>query len=727
MLHPSKIPHSLPPVPRSFAPFLTALLSVPLAFLFSLGFQGEASAYIIGIISLGLLTALDLRRGLFRLLLGFAASLIASLYVIERSVVGQGLSPVSFGDWSLLLAALPSAIGVFAAGLLLSEKTKYKFVKANLLASASLAIGIGIGSALKAGGNPSLDLGLFPSITFMLLCFPANGAQMVLIHFLNKLWKARRFSLTMMPTAFFAFNLLTIASYLSSHNTDQLYAFLSSFGFLPALTLVGLGTGSLVGRPTVTAVGAPRLTITGDSLVRQGREQTIMIITKSGGKPKGMATINAKMTKPGGKVEPLKLRSVGLGEYKALYRPGTIGNYTVHIIAAGNERVTADQSFSFTVQAPAAQHSPPAPPSPVPQSRLPQQPPPPLPSPPIQRPAIQSVTPGSTRLDSWDPKVWVNQEVHGYWVREHIATGLTGYVLRASFEQGGTEMAIKIPILRTGKGTTSLEETMSEATRLLELSGQSKYVVQLRGILVDRLNVQEILKGNTSLYLKSPPAIVMELMKGGAAKALVEDSFYDSLYYSEKWGNIVILIGYMIATGLETIHKAGFVHLDVKPQNILFNVRPPATGLEMIDQMRSGALVPKLADLGSAVRIGGKINQFTSEYAPAEQVLGYGAAPSMDVYALGATMYNMLTKTPVNSKRLIDMMNNISRSSESDKAANDLKSTWNSFDPDFARIAKFPSITPVLKKILERDPRHRPEAGSVATSLRNSAGIAMPS
>ncbi len=330
---------------------------------------------------------------------------------------------------------------------------------------------------------------------------------------------------------------------------------------------------------------------------------------------------------------------------------------------------------------------------------------------------------GLSRLDSWDPKVWVNQEVHGYRVKEHLATGLTGYILRASFEHGGAEMAIKIPILRTGIGTTALDETMSEASKLLDLSGQSKYIVQLRGILVDRLTVQEIIKGDTALYLKSPPAIIMEFMKGGAAKRLLEDPAYDSLYYSEKWGGIVMLIGHSIATGLETIHKDGFVHLDVKPQNILFNVKPPATGQEMMDQMLSGALVPKLADLGSAVKTGGKVGQFTPEYAPGEQVFGSGAESTMDIYALGATMYNMLTKTPVNSKKLIDLMNKIINDTGSNKAANDLRSTWNSFVPDFAKIdPRFSSAIPTMKEMLEKDPNRRPAAGAVAGSLRNLTG-----
>ncbi len=307
-------------------------------------------------------------------------------------------------------------------------------------------------------------------------------------------------------------------------------------------------------------------------------------------------------------------------------------------------------------------------------------------------------------------------------IREYLATGLSGYVLRASFEHGGNEVAIKIPILKPGTGTTALEETMSEATRLLELSAQSKYLVQLRGILVDKLNVQEIAKGDTALYLKSPPAIVMELMKGSTAKRLLEDPSFDSLYYSEKWGGIVMLVGGMIATGLETIHGAGFVHLDVKPQNILFNVSPPTTGREFKDNIRDGSLVPKLADLGSAVRFGGKINQFTSEYAPGDQVLGgTGAAAAMDIYALGATLYNLLTKTPANSKRLIDSMN--SMAANPGRSATDLSSIWNGFRPDLGRIAKFSSAGPILGKMLAVHPQDRPTAMSVASSLKNLGDV----
>src|SRR5260370_11452428 len=223
---------------------------------------------------------------------------------------------------------------------------------------------------------------------------------------------------------------------------------------------------------------------------------------------------------------------------------------------------------------------------------------------------------------------------------------------------------------------------MYEVMRLLEVSGKTKYGVQMRGVLGDRMNVQEIVKGNTALYYRSRPAIVMDFLKGGTAKKLIEDPSYEPLYYSEKWGGIVVMLGQMMAQALDMIHKAGFVHLDVKPQNVLFTSKPPLTGQDMLDQMVAGSLVPKLADLGSAVKNEGEADQFTSEYAPGEQVLGEEADPTMDVYALGATLYTLRPRTPVHSNTLIEAMNNLSNNPNSSKAANDLESAWDSFSPD---------------------------------------------
>ncbi len=727
-------PHGLFSTQRFVAPLLAAAPSVPIGLLFSLGFQGEAWAYVIMLIGFGLLTSLDLSAGRVRFALGSIVALLALFYGVENSVIGQALSPSSAGEWSIILVSLPPSIAVLLSGVLLSRKTKYKMLKANLLASVATGIGLGAGYSMRAGLNPPLDSIFFLTGMFILLGFGASLVQTVLFHYLDGFWKAKKYSMAMMPTGFFAYNSIAVAALFISRDASQVYPFISSIGFLPALAFAGMGAYGLaekimVRRPSARPTETVSVSVTGDRLVQQGHSQTIKVGTESSGRPKDMATISGTVVTPTGSREPVKLSHVSVGRYTASYQPGRPGSYSVQIIATNKERTTSRESFSFSVQSPPPRYPSPTPTVPPPQSRPQPRPtvPPPRPAapsyhpiPPSQRPTVPASRSNLPRLDNWDPKVWVNREVHGYTIKEHLATGATGYVLRATFGQAGTEMALKIPILHTGAGASALEETMSEATRLLELSGQSKYVVQIRGILVDRLNVQEIAKGDTALYLQSPPAIIMEFMKGGTAKRLIEDSSYDPLYYSEKWGTVVIMIGNMIATALDTIHKAGFVHLDVKPQNILFNAKPPMTGQDMLDQLSSGSLLPKLADLGSAVKTSGKVIQFTSEYAPVEQVLGSSAAPAMDVYALGAMIYNMLTKTPVHSKKLIDMMNNMTNNQGSSRVANDLKSTWNSFTADFAKVdSRFSSAIPVMKEMLAKDPARRPTAGAIASSLKN--------
>jgi serine/threonine protein kinase len=749
---PGNAHHALSLTPGFFAPALVIAVSLPLGFLFALGIRGAPLTYAIGIIGFGILTALDLKRGLLRSVLGFAATLLILSYIIMNTSLPASIAPS--GAFAPLIIALPPAIGVFLSTIVFTRKQRFRILKVNVLGTLATVAGLVIvasgGSIANLIGSNPIALSLFAVVGF-----GANCIQMVLLFFLDKLWQTRNSLMTVLPTAFFSYNAIMGYDYFTAPTAALGYIFFSSLGYLPLLTLSGVAASALAVRmlkaPTkpvagpsktpVTPVSPPRISFAGDHSVKQGHIETIKVTTESDGGPRDMANVVAEIQTPAGKREHLRIARTAIGKYIMSFQAPKPGNYNIRVTATNKGRQTTKESFSFTVQPsqpPAATQpqTPPSQPRPAPSSPPPGQriQLPPAPSKP--QPAPVSKTPISyTRqgipaltLNSWDPKVWVGQEVHGYHVVEHIATGASGYVLRATFGQAGTEVALKIPILKTTRptntneptaGTMTLNETMSEATRLLELSGQSKYVVQIRGILVDRLNVQEIMKGDTALYYHSPPAIVMEYMKGSTAKKLIEDPEYEPLYYSEKWGGLVVLVGQMMAMALDMIHKAGFVHLDVKPQNVLFNTKPPLTGQEMLDRIVSGDLLPKLADLGSAVKKGGKVIQFTSEYAPGEQVLGDPAEPSMDVYALGAALYTMLTRTPVHSPKLIEAMNNVTTSPELNKAMKELDSVWDSYDPDFSRIdPKFTAVVPILKQMLSGDPRKRPDAGSVATSLQ---------
>jgi len=748
--------HGLPAPTGFFAPSLVTVLSLPLGFAFALGFQGDTLTYAITVVSFGLLTALDLKTGFLRSVLGFGATLLTLSYILQNSAFSSQISPS--GGFSFLFVALPPAAGVFVSTILFSRRERYRVPKQMILSTLAMGVGLIVGASKSSGSN-LIGSSLITASVFIGLGLAANSLQMGLLFFLDKFWQTKRFSMAVMPPAFFSYNAVIGYLYITSPSPELAYIFFSSLGFLPILAVAGIVASGLavrmLGAPvpakissgpakiSTPSVAPPKVRVSGDHSIKLGHVETIKIATESEGRPRDMATIDASIQTPAGKRDQLRLSHVSVGRYNAAYAPGKPGNYNAHIVVTSKTHQTSKESFSFSVQpqpvvhppspvarpSPSVSHSPlvsrQAPPPPIPVQR-PSPPPivslPPPPSAPLPRTGLPS-------LEKWDPRVWVNQEIHGYRVIEHVATGATGYVLGATFGQAATEMALKIPILKMTSrvravneptaGTITLNETMSEATRLLELSGQSKYVVQIRGVLVDRLNVQEIVKGNTALYYRSPPAIVMDFLKGGTAKKLIEDPSYEPLYYSEKWGGIVVMLGQMMAQALDMIHKAGFVHLDVKPQNVLFTSKPPLTGQDMLDQMVAGSLVPKLADLGSAVKNEGKVVQFTSEYAPGEQVLGEEADPSMDVYALGATLYTMLTRTPVHSNTLIEAMNNLSNNPSSNKAANDLESAWDSFSPDLAKIdPKFSAITPVLKDMLAKDPQRRPDAEKVANSLQ---------
>lgn len=91
----------------------------------------------------------------------------------------------------------------------------------------------------------------------------------------------------------------------------------------------------------------------------------------------------------------------------------------------------------------------------------------------------------------------------------------------------------------------------------------------------------------------------------------------------------ILLVFRMVATALNAMHQAGFVHCDIKPNNILIN--------------KEGGI--KIIDLGQSCRIGtikSRI-QGTPDYIAPEQVKREHLSHRTDIFNLGATMYWALT------------------------------------------------------------------------------------
>lgn len=123
---------------------------------------------------------------------------------------------------------------------------------------------------------------------------------------------------------------------------------------------------------------------------------------------------------------------------------------------------------------------------------------------------------------------------------------------------------------------------------------------------------------------------VMELLDGGSVRDLIDRE-------APMSPESVSPVLEQAAAGLGHIHARGLVHLDVKPQNLLF--------------AGDGRTV-KLIDLGLAQPAGkpqeamGGRTFATAAYLSPEQACGDPVEPASDVYALGCVVHEMLAGLP---------------------------------------------------------------------------------
>jgi serine/threonine-protein kinase len=98
-----------------------------------------------------------------------------------------------------------------------------------------------------------------------------------------------------------------------------------------------------------------------------------------------------------------------------------------------------------------------------------------------------------------------------------------------------------------------------------------------------------------------------------------------------------------VAQALDALHRLGWVHLDIKPENILIS-------------QRGGAM---LADFGIAQRRGAQTHACTPAYASPEQAAGdRPVGPWSDIYALGVVLYEIVaSRLPFQGEQDIVLLN----------------------------------------------------------------------
>jgi eukaryotic-like serine/threonine-protein kinase len=131
------------------------------------------------------------------------------------------------------------------------------------------------------------------------------------------------------------------------------------------------------------------------------------------------------------------------------------------------------------------------------------------------------------------------------------------------------------------------------------------------------------------------PYVVMELVRGRTLREVLGDR--QRLDPSEA-----LAVLEQILAALAVAHRAGLVHRDVKPENILIALPPNGSG-DLVDA------VVKVADFGIARaaevagRPGDGQTMGTAEYVAPELVTDGRADPRADVYSVGIVLFEMVT------------------------------------------------------------------------------------
>ncbi|MCY3019221.1 MAG: protein kinase [Planctomycetota bacterium] len=130
--------------------------------------------------------------------------------------------------------------------------------------------------------------------------------------------------------------------------------------------------------------------------------------------------------------------------------------------------------------------------------------------------------------------------------------------------------------------------------------------------------------------------IVQEYVEGQSAERYFQDSFAGKPVTED----FVLSLGADVARGLAAMHAESFLHLDIKPTNIMVAKRDG--GCKILDLGLSRRFTP-----GSTLsqEQGGVIHQHlggTPGYASPEQLQQLPVGPASDVYSLGVTMFELL-------------------------------------------------------------------------------------
>jgi eukaryotic-like serine/threonine-protein kinase len=257
-----------------------------------------------------------------------------------------------------------------------------------------------------------------------------------------------------------------------------------------------------------------------------------------------------------------------------------------------------------------------------------------------------------------------------YRVVRPLAAGGLGGVWLATDETTGEPVAIKRCELPAG-----LTPDEQDLFRMWTVREARAYA---------RVRHPNVIRTRAVLTHDDGPWIVMEYVPSRSLQQVIDAS--GTLPPARVAG-----IGLAVAQGLAAVRRAGLLHLDVKPGNVLL--------------ADDGRVV--LSDFGPAVTVDGVralalagIILGSPKYLAPERLTGGVASPESDLWSLGATLYHAVEgRPPFDRPTTVDTLLALAEQ-----------------EPD--PPVRAGPLTPVIVGLLQRDPAARPGPERVAEQLR---------
>ena len=196
-------------------------------------------------------------------------------------------------------------------------------------------------------------------------------------------------------------------------------------------------------------------------------------------------------------------------------------------------------------------------------------------------------------------------DIGGFTILKRIGTGARTTIYMATDKEDNTNVALKRVIFERPEDARIFEQVETEYKVARRID--HPYVRKCNKLIKIRrmFKVRELL-------------LSMELFDGQSLEDGPTLSLVD-----------VLLVFRMVASGLDAMHQQGFLHCDIKPNNILMGTSGSIKIIDLGQSCRAGTTKPRI--------------QGTPDYIAPEQVRRKPLGSRTYIFNLGATMYWALT------------------------------------------------------------------------------------